>query len=184
MNKKVWTTALILVIVFLTLQYIAKAFFPEQFVMVIENQRLLNIGNFIDNHKWSYYLFGIITSFLTYWLYLCACCHKKYLKWHECLIILSIIGGSIGLSILNPEMCALYSLVSMLLLPILFKGNCKSALIVFSTHYTAQWLTLKIRNFPMYMTNINSISLFLTNLECIGWLLLFYILFNYKKKEE
>ena len=95
-----------------------------------------------------------------------------------------VIFGSIFINLINVEMVGLFSVVSLLLLPLLFNGNCKSTIIVYCTHYTAQWLTLKIRNFPIYMTNINSLLLFLTNLECIGWLILFYILYNYDKKED
>lgn len=183
MNKKVWTAMLVLTVVFLCFLYVAKIFFPQDFVMCIENERLIQIGSFIDNHKWACYLFGTFTSFVTYWLYCCASCHKRVLNIKENLIILLVIIGSILLSFINNEMVGLYSVLSMLLLPILFKGNAKSAILIYCTHYTAQWLTLKIRNFPMYMTNINSLSLFATNLECIGWLILFYIVFNYNERE-
>ena len=175
---------LVLTVVFLSFLYVAKIFFPQEFVMCIENERLIQIGSFIDNHKWAFYIFGIFTSFITYWLYCCSCCHKKILSFKENAIILMVIFGSIFINLINVEMVGLYSVVSMLLLPLLFKGNCKSTIIVYCTHYTAQWLTLKIRNFPIYMTNINSLLLFLTNLECIGWLILFYILYNYDKKED
>ena len=76
MNKKVWTAMLVLTVVFLCFLYIAKIFFPQDFVMCIENERLVQIGNFIDNHRLIYYIFCAITSFITYYLYCGACCKK------------------------------------------------------------------------------------------------------------
>ena len=66
MNKKVLKTMIALVIVFLLACYILKIFFPEQFVMSIENEKLIAIGNYIDNNAWAYYIFGIAdTNFAT-----------------------------------------------------------------------------------------------------------------------
>lgn len=184
MNKKVWTAMLVLTVVFLCFLYVSKIFFPQEFVMCIENERLIQIGSFIDNHKWAYYLFGTCTSFATYWLYCCASCHKKKLTLKENGVILLVIIGSIVLSLINNEMVSLYGVLSMLLLPLLFKGNAKSTIIVYCTHYTAQWLTLKIRDLPTYVQYYNMLFATFLTFEMYLWLVLFYIVFNYKEKEE
>lgn len=183
MNKKVWTAMLVLTVVFLCFLYVAKIFFPQDFVMCIENERLIQIGSFIDNHKWAYYLFGTFTSFVTYWLYCCASCHKNKLTLKENGIILFVIIGSILISLINNEMVGLYSVLSMLLLPILFKGNAKSTILIYCTHYTAQWLTLKIRDLPTYVQYYNMLFATFLTFEMYLWLVLFYIVFNYKEKE-
>lgn len=184
MNKKVFVSMLILVMCSLTALYVAKGFFPEQFMMNVQNEQLISIGNFIDTHKWSFYLFGSITSFITYWLYCCAICKRFYLKWYECVAILIVIAGSIGLTYLDAAFLTHYSICAMLFLPLLFGGKLKETAIVYGVHGLAQILSLKIRNLPMYMVGVNSLTLFLMNIECIFWLLLFYVIFNYKKKEE
>ena len=180
MNKKVFKTMIALVIVFLLACYILKIFFPEQFVLSVENKTIIAIGNYIDSNEWAYYLFGIFTSFLTYWLYLCAVCRRWYLNWWQCLIVLVAIGASIGFTFVDVNLSSAISVCSMLLLPIFFKANTKATLVVFSTHYLSQALTLSIRNLPIYIAYYNSLVFTLITLECYFWLLLFYIYFNYK----
>ena len=73
MNKKVFISMLILSISFLLGLYVFKIFFPQEFMMSIQNERIIAIGTFIDNNKLIYYICCGMTSFLTYWLYCCAC---------------------------------------------------------------------------------------------------------------
>lgn len=184
MNKKVFISMLVLTISFLVSFYVLKIFFPQEFVMSIQNEQLLKIGTFIDTHKWAYYIFGIATSFLTYYLYCCAVCRRLHLKWYECLIVLATILISIGLSFVNPNILYHFNVCSMFILPLLFGGKLKETTIVFSVHGLAQILTLSIRNLPMYIAYFNSLVFFMLSIEMYFWLLLFYIIYNYKKKEN
>lgn len=183
MNKKVLKTMIALVIVFLLACYILKIFFPEQFVMSIENETIITIGNYIDSNAWAYYLFGIATSFLTYWLYLCAVCKRWYLNWWQCLIVLAVIGASIGFSFVDINLYSALSYSSFVFLPMLFKSDLKQVAIVFPIHLLSQSLSLSIRNLPIYMTNINALTIHLLGIESLFWLILFYIYFNYKEKK-
>ena len=180
MNKKVLKTMFALVIVFLLAYYILKIFFPEQFVLSVENGTIIVIGEYIDNNAWAYYLFGIATSFLTYWLYLCAVCRKWYLNWWQCLIVLAVIGVSIGFTFIDVNLCSALSYTSLILLPFLFKAQLKPVAIVFTVHVFAQFLTTSIRNIPIFIAYYNSLVFALVTLECYFWLLLFYLYFNYK----
>lgn len=183
MNKKVWTAMLVLTVVFLCFLYIAKIFFPQDFVMCIENERLIQIGNFIDGHRLIYYIFCGITAFVTYYLYCCACCHKKKLNTKECLlIILSIIIVRL-VSFYDNNMWSHFSISSFILLPILMKGDFKTTGIVYFTHGISQMLSLSIRDLPMYLSTNNAITILLLSIDMYFWLLLMYFVFNYKKEE-
>ena len=175
MNKKVVKAMLALVVIFLVGLYILKIFIPDKFVMVIENEKLVEIGNYIDSHQWAYYLFGIVTSFITYWLYFCATIKKWYLNWWQILVVFAIIGGSIGLDFYNPVFAGVFTIVAMVIVPVIFKADGRYTLVVFGTHYLAQALTLEIRNLPIYLTSVNSMIFTLLTLEVYFWLLLFYI---------
>lgn len=183
MNKKVLKTMIGLVVVFLVALYALKIFFPEQFVMVIENEQFIKIGNYIDTHKWAYYIFGICTSFLTYWFYLCACCRKWKLNWKELIAVFLTIGCNIGLSFVDAQISSVFSLLSMLILPVVFKGDLKYTIIVFCTHYLAQALTLSIRNLPLFVQYMNILIATMLTFEMYIWLILFYVYANYKKGE-
>ena len=185
MNKKVFIAMLILTISFLVSFYVLKIFFPQEFVMSIQNEQLIKIGTFIDTHKWAYYLFGSFTSFVTYYLYCCAVCKRLRLKWYECLIILATILISIGLTFTNnANLLSHFNVCSMFILPLIFGGKLKETAIVFSVHGLAQILTLGIRNLPIYIAYYNSLIFAMLTLECYFWLILFYIIFNYKQKEN
>lgn len=181
MNKKVLKTMIALVVVFLTACYILKIFFPEQFVMAIENKVLINIGDYIDSHAWADYLFGIITSFITYWFYLCAVCHRWYLKWWHCLVVLGVIGATIGLTFVNYAVYTAFSIASFVILPFIFKSDLKSVAICYPVHLIAQGLTLAIRNLPVYLTHINNLIILAVGIESYLWLILFYFWFNDKE---
>lgn len=182
MNKKVIKAMLVLVVVFLVGLYVLKIFFPEQFVMAIENEKLIMIGNYIDSHTWAYYLFGIVTSFITYWLYFCATLKKWYLNWWQILVALGIIGATIGISFYDATLSSTFSIIAMLIVPVLMKGDTKYTLIVYSTHYLAQSLTLLIRQLPLYIQAYNSLVFLFLTLECYFWLLLFYVYPHIKKE--
>lgn len=183
MNKKVLRTMIALVVIFLIALYVLKIFFPEQFVMSIENETIITIGNYIDNNAWAYYLFGIATSFLTYWLYLCAVCKRWYLNWWQCLIVLAVIGVSIGFSFVDMNLYTALSYSSFIFLPMLFGAKLKPVTIVYLVHLVSQSITLTIRDFNLYFATINSLNIFILSIDCYLWLFLFYIYFNYKKEE-
>ena len=76
MNKRVLKTMLALVLAFLSAIYILKIFLPEQFVFIIENEQLIAIGKHVDNNIWLYNIIAIVTTFISYWLYLGAVLKK------------------------------------------------------------------------------------------------------------
>lgn len=181
-NKKLYISMLILIVSFLIAMYVLKFFFPQEFIMAIENEKIINIGNYIDSHAWAYYLFGIFTSFITYSLYCCAVCRRMVLKWWEYLIILITIGASIGFSFIDSEIVLYIGIVSFIILPCIFKAKLREVAIVYPIHSLAQILTLKIRNLPIYIQYHNSLFFALLTFECYLWLILFYIILNLKKE--
>lgn len=184
MNKKVLKTMIILVMVFLCAFYVLKIFFPEQFIMVIENERLVMIGNYIDNHKWLYIIIACITNFITYWLYICAVTRKWCLNWKELIAVLCIIILTQGLYELDPTLSSGVSIIAMICLPLISKARLSDVAIVFSFNYLSQLLSTLIRSLPLLLTNANFMTIFLMTLEQYFWLLLFYLYFNLKKEDS
>lgn len=184
MNKKVFISMLVLSIVFLVGMYVLKIFFPEEFMMTIQSERLITIGTFIDNHKWLYYICCGITAFITYYLYCCACTRRLYIRWHEVIIIIVtiVIIRLCGLYV-DENLRTIISWTSFAFLPALMGGELKRTALVFTTHSIAQGLSIGIRGLPMYLKNINFMTSLFMTLEMYFWLLLFYVIFNYKKKE-
>ena len=175
-----------LVVIFLCALYVLKIFFPEEFVMVIENEQLIKIGEYVDNNLWLHIILACITSFITYWLYLCAVTHKWYLNWKEILMVLGVIAITQTLYSFDEtvDLASGISIISMLILPIFSKASLKDVAIVFSIHYMAQLLSTLIRGLPLLLTNVNYATIFLMTIECYFWLLLFYLYFNIKRRDK
>lgn len=182
MNKKVIKIMIALVMVFLVALYVLKIFFPEQFMMAIQNERIVAFGNMVDNSWWLHEICAIITSFVTYWLYLCACTRKWSLNWKEIVAVLLVIAITHGLYEWDVNIASGFSIISMFMLPAIFKADLTPTAVTFSFHYTAQLLSTKIRSLPMLLTNVNYATILLMTFECYFWLLLFYLYFNYNKK--
>ena len=184
MNKKVFITMLCLSVSFLALCYFLKFFFPQEFVMAVENERIIQIANFIDSNKIVYYIYGLIPPFITYFLYCCACSHRLYLKWYEYLIILATIIVVRVTSFFDANISTAISITSFVFLPFICKGDLKTCAIVYTVHCINQSLTLTIRNMTIYMQYMSSLTATILSIDMYIWLILFYILFNYKTKKE
>ncbi len=182
MNKKVFISMLSLSIIFLVGMYFIKIFYPQEFMMVIQNEKLITIGTFIDNHKWLYYICCGATAFVTYWLYCCACKGTLYLKWYEVLEILAVVVLCRVVNFYDVNMATIISWCSFVFLPALMGGNLKTTALVMTVHSVSQGLSIGIRNLPMYLTSINFMTGMFMTFEMYFWLLLFYIIYNYKKE--
>lgn len=183
MNKKVLKTMITLVVVFLVALYVLKIFFPEQFVMAIQNEQFINIGSYIDNNLWAYIVFTSISSFIIYWLFIGATTIKWKLSWKEILLVMVVIASTRLLYLHDYDLATSISTLSMFIIPTIFGANAKDLVSVYSIHYVSQLLSLKIRNLPLLFSSVNSIIAIFMTLECYFWLLLFYIYNNYKKEK-
>ena len=184
MNKKVFIVMVSLCVSFLALCYFLKFFFPQEFVMAVENERIVEIAKFIDGNTVLYYLFAGLTAFITYWLYCCACSHRLYLKWYECLIIVGVIAISRLINFYDTNIATAISISSFVFLPYIMGGNIKNTAIVYSIHLINQSLSLTIRNLMVYVNNMNSLTIMILSIDMHIWLALFYALFNYKETKK
>ena len=184
MNKKVLKTMVALVMIFLCAFYVLKIFFPEQFIMVIENEHLVKVGAYVDTHLWLYIMVSSVTSFITYWMYLCAVNKKWYLNWKELVAVLVVIAVTQTLysfeSTIN--LASGICIIAMICLPLIGGAKLKDVALVFSFNYLAQLLSTLIRSLPMLLTNVNFMTIFLMTLEQYFWLLLFYLYGNMEKE--
>lgn len=190
MNKKVLKTMICLVIAFLFGIYILKFFMPEQFVMAIQNENLIKIGNFIDNNKFASCIYGIIIGFIFDYFYFGAVCKQTKLNWKLLIIIIIYnIGFSIFYNFAPMNLITNFSLTItaisscyMILVPMLFTKELKPLSITYCVNYIAQTFSLQIRGISLLMTNANSIIMTLMSFECYLWVILLFAYFNYKKE--
>lgn len=173
-----------LCIVFLVGLYVLKIFFPQEFMMSIQNERIVKIGTYIDTHKWLYYICCGITAYATYYLYCCACSGRIKLKWFEVLEIFGVVVVIRFISFYDDNIATALEHTAFIFLPFIMKSNYKNVVISFTIHSFAQVLSLGIRNLPMYLTNINFATMFCFGFESYIWLSLLCIIFNYNKQKK
>lgn len=184
MNKKVFISMLILTISFLVGLYILKIFFPAEFMICVQNEQLIEIGNYIDTHQWLRWTCRYITSFITYWLFCCACSQKLSLKWYECIYILIAISIVRVFALFDTNISSILSVLSFVVLPAIMNGSLKNCAIVYSIHGISQGLSLTIRNLALYLRTANYLTIFVIGIESYFWLILLYVIFNYNKKRS
>lgn len=93
MNKNVLRTMIILCWVFLALYAVLKLVpqLASKFVIVVNNEKIVKVGQFVDEREWLGDIIYFLTTLLTYQFYLCACCHKWFLSIKQYLVSLAII---------------------------------------------------------------------------------------------
>ena len=192
MNKKVFVSMLILCIVFLTGLYIAKIFFPNEFVIVVQNQILVKIGDFVDKHLWISYIVGVLLGCLFDYVYFGAVCRKYRLDWK---LIAILVGYNLvyqGVYTFTPKellaehiqiMVAL-SVVYMIFVPMFFTIELKPLAITYSVNYASQSTSLYIRGLSTLLTTANFLTMLLMTAETYLWLVLCLLIFNYKGGER
>lgn len=184
MNKKVIKVMIGLVIAFLVADYILKFFYPEEFVMLIENERIVEIGTFIGAHPWLQEICDIFFTFITYWLYIGAVTQKPCLTLKEVILVLVAIAASHIAYFFDPQLTSTISIIAMLGIPAVSDAKLRPVICTYLVHYSAQSLSTSIRGLPTLLTNVNYATIVLMTLECYFWLLLFYLLYNLKKEEK
>ena len=184
MNRKVIKTMLFLVIFELLAWYILKIFMPSEFMLIVNNERLIEAGQYVDTHIWLKVICIYVTAFITYFLYLCAVCKKKKLTAIESFIVLIAISISIAIEYCLPEFITIYNIITMFGLPLIFKAEFKTTYIVFIVHGLAQILSMNIRGIPITEINFNYLTLFMLMIDGYFWLLLFYFYYNYKEENK
>lgn len=185
MNKSVLRTMLVVIISMLAFEYILKFFVPKEFVLVVSNPNLIKFGTFLDTHKIFYYMFCCGTSFITYFLFTCACSRRKKLNWKYYLSFVVLYAISQILTEHAYQLLTPFLVLSMVTLAYISNSNMKDFTIVFAIHTIAQNLSLEIRGIIRYLLYFNTVSLTILGLESYLWLLLFYFLncFNIKERE-
>jgi hypothetical protein len=181
--NNLWLMGLILSASILGVVYIIKLFFPQFVIEVAEFESITRIGHYIDNHKWAWYLFSIVISFITCYLTCCASCRRSKLNNKEIVILLATILILYAVREFLPMQFTVLNYASLIVLPCIFKGDFKATAICFTSINLLQTMTLEIRNLSSMIVNFNFASSLILLIDVYIFQVLLYFLFNYKKEE-
>lgn len=190
--NNLWAMGLILFVAILIAFYIAKIFFPQFIVGVAEIPSIVAFGNYIDSHLWAYYLFDGIISFISAFIYVCACLRKSKLSIKSIISIIIVNCILYLFSAFAPLQYMNMNYVSFLFMPficgVLDKAISKetfiSTSICFCIDITAQVFSMFIRDITTMAVQFNSATFLILLIDGLIWRFLLYSYFNYKNKKE
>ena len=186
MNKQVLRTMIILCWVFLALYAILKLVpqLVSKFVIVVNNEKIVKVGQFIDSRVWLQQMVYGLTTLLTYHFYLCACVKKWHLSWKQYLVLIAIIVATNTIKYYVSSLCLIINVLIMVILPFALKGDYRTFIIIFVTHYLGQLAISFIRGAEISLVDLNIVSQLICTIDAYVWLLLYYLYANlYKEKK-
>lgn len=183
MNRRVTFSMVVLCLSYLFSCYYLKILFPQDFALVVSNDRILAVGDAIDASPSLTYACAGITSLLTYSLYCCACSGRLRLRVYEYAVIIATIALIRWVSVEDPNLATGIQLASFMFLPYMTRGRLKNCAIVYTIHCLSQSLSLSIRDLPLYFTRVNSAVALVAGSECLVWLVLMVFLL-YRKENK
>ena len=186
MNKKVLHTMIILCWVFLGIYALLKLIpqMASKFVIVVNNERIVEAGKFIDERVWLQQIIYGLTTLLTYHFYLCACCHKWFLSWKQYIVLAVVIAATNTLKYYVPGITVQVNVLIMVIYPFLLKSDYRTFIIIFITHSVGQLLISFIRGAEMPLADCNTLTCLICCLDMYVWLLLYYLYSNLYKGEK
>ena len=184
MNLKIAKTMLIICFVFIVAFYILKLIFPAQLLFIITDQNVLTFGNLIQERIWATHLLGVATTFVAYYLFVCAARGSFKLNWKQAIILIVATVIDFAVSEFYPPLMTHTSTSLMLLCAWLCKGKLSYTAVSFVLHgYLSQFL-FSIRGFETVMTKINIASGLILMIEGWVWLVLLSLIFYLKEKKN
>lgn len=164
--------------------YVLKLFFPTFVIEVAQIDSITTIGHYIDTHKWAWYLTNGLLGFITYYLLLCTVCKKKILDYKELAIVFITIIILELIKRFLPKQYTAINLSSLLILPLIAKGNLRIAIFWFVATSILQTFTLEIRNLSLMISDFNSATAIILMIDLYILEFLLYFTFNYKKERK
>lgn len=186
----IWTMGLIIFGSLLAILYLAKLLFPSFVVEVAELPRIVQFGEWVDSHWWSYDIFNGLTSFFILYLYCCACCRVRKLDYCECCAIVASIIMSVLVQDFWQNFFVYYNFMVYVFLPMLivFKRKIKDVSVFYSTcacfliTTLAQCVSLEIRGIYSVVSYPNTATYIVLLIDLYIWSVLLYLFFNNKKE--
>ena len=180
--KNLWTMGLILSAVILGAIYLLKIFMPHFVIGVAHIDRIVEIGHYIDTHKWAWYVASITLTFFIFYFLCCASSGRKKLEIKELFIMCAVFLSVYIVREFANEYYMAFNYVSMIVAPCLCKGKMINTTICFSSLMFLQVATLSIRNLATMISDANFATLLILMIDYYILIILLYLAFNYKKE--
>lgn len=136
-------------------------FRPEWFLIVVENQRIIQAGEFIEGHGWALYLFAVVSSCLSMFQYWLACIGKRWFDSRRDVLICAVtILVSVAVKLWNPTVGFMLDLMWLFTgLPIIMGAKISNTLIMIFGICIYQKAVLTIRSVFVFVVIPSNIAI-------------------------
>lgn len=186
-----WTMGLIIFGVLLVVFYLAKMIFPSFVVGVAETPNIVKFGEFVDKNILASFVVNTLTSYLSMFLYTCACCRIKNLSKREHSILFCNVALAFVVQSIYPSFSIYYNFLGYVIMPMLIclcrknvGGNAfYSTCACYIINILAQCISLEIRGIYSIISYPNTATYLILLIDLYIWNFLLYSYFNFKKGE-
>ena len=187
--ENLWTMGLILCGALLLLFYVAKIFFPEFIIGIAEIPSVVAFGNYVDSHKWAFYLYHGAVAFFGGYFYYGACSRTYKFNLKQILVMIGFVLIGLFFQKFLPNLYSPYIYVMFVIcayIVSLLGDNAnyktyKSTAICFTVDIMAQAISIEIRNIVIMANAVNSATMTILLIDAIIWRILLYLFFNQNK---
>lgn len=184
MNRKLSLSLLALCSAYLIAFYIIKFAFPEWLLLQVTHPAIVRVGQFFQSSIWLMKSFQIFTTFVTFYLFVCAARGKFSLTLYEALYILAASVINKVVTIYLVEYAVHTSTSLMFLLVVLCKGKIQYAVPSFVVYGYATQMMLKIRGFATILKTFSVATGTILGIEAWVWLFVFTLIFKMKEDKN
>jgi len=190
MTKKTLLIAIILCWIFLFVCFAIKMFGGNWFEIIIKDEKLIYIGNYIDNNNWAKIIIGIISTYISIiFYYLAICSKKKFELLTNSLIGLWVIIATIIKIFTNETVSLILDGIQFLIIPyflIGYKPRKKHLIIIlaFILNLLFQIISLITKNIGIKFITNNILIALIFMIDLYIMLILFWLYSLYYKKED
>lgn len=190
--NNLWAMGLILTVVILLAIYAIKIINPAFIVGVAETESIVKIGQYIDTHKWAYYLVTGLISFVIECVYCGACCRKSKLDLRDLAVVFASVVISLLSQIFIPQFFSIVDICLLIAMPMVINlmdkntdaGKLYSFGITFIIHNIAQIISLQIRDVALMIVQHNYATYLVLAIDVYIWMFILYFYFNFKKENK
>lgn len=179
MNRKVFKLAIILCWATLAFCLIVKQFFPDMFLIVIENDRFVAACDFIDGHIVIKEAVYALCSVISVGLYVLAVSQKTRFIGRENLVILWLVGVSVAKGFVGDIVSVILDLINFIVIPILLRAKTLRIICGIVLTLLFQAVSLYIRSVKLENIIDNYLVEVILMIDQYIMLLLYYIYANY-----
>ena len=183
MNKRVLSSLIVLMGVFLLAFIAVKMFFGDWFAAVVQNEKILAIGNAIDNDKALHILADVLVGILIMHFYLCSCKQVWRLRSYQYLMVCAYSVGMVLCGEFLPSVAPVLDILAVIVAPFLLRCKIKQSIVIFVLHYAGQAAVLFLRSEPLFLVSTNYATTFILVFDMYIWLALYYLYSNLYKEE-